>query len=104
MTSAFSEQDVHVALQRLLEVTAASYEERAQLQHALTSRIAIEQAKGILSERLRVSIDDAFTVLRSAARSSGTKIHVLAARVVEEPESPVEIVTAAARASQRTQP
>ncbi len=62
----------------------------AQLKHALTSRIIIEQAKGVLAERLATTIDDAFQLLRGSARTR-TKIHDLAARVVNEPETPAEI-------------
>jgi transcriptional regulator with GAF, ATPase, and Fis domain len=49
-----------------------------QLQAALTSRIVIEQAKGVLAERLQISTDDAFTVLRTAARSRNRLLSELA--------------------------
>jgi transcriptional regulator with GAF, ATPase, and Fis domain len=52
-----------------------------QLQAALTSRIVIEQAKGVLAERLQISIDDAFGVLRAAARSRSRLLSELAAEV-----------------------
>ncbi len=53
----------------------------AQLQAALTSRIIIEQAKGVLAERLQMSTDDAFGVLRSAARSRNRLLSEVAREV-----------------------
>jgi hypothetical protein len=58
-------------------------EERVrQLQTALTSRIVIEQAKGILAERHGMTPEDAFQALRRYARSSGQRLHRVAAAVV----------------------
>ncbi len=39
-----------------------------QLNHALNSRVVIEQAKGVLAERESVSMEEAFAVLRHHAR------------------------------------
>ena len=52
-----------------------------QLQVALNSRIVIEQAKGVLAERLQVSIDDAFMTLRSYARLNNRKLAEVAQAV-----------------------
>jgi AmiR/NasT family two-component response regulator len=79
------------AVERLLAVTEASYERRAQLQTALDSRVAIEQAKGILAERHSLELEEAFEVLRRAARSNRMKIHELASRVRPGCETPAEI-------------
>lgn len=74
------------------------WRERAeQLEHALASRVAIEQAKGVLSERLGIGVDAAFAVLRYAARGSRRRIHDLAAEVVAEDQTPPEVVRALAR-------
>jgi transcriptional regulator with GAF, ATPase, and Fis domain len=62
-----------------------------QLQHALNSRVAIEQAKGVLAERRRVSMDVAFDRLRRHARSHNLKLTDVALAVVRgdlDPESP----------------
>jgi len=45
-----------------------------QLQNALDSRVIIEQAKGVLAERLQVAIDDAFLALRRYARNNNVKL------------------------------
>jgi GAF domain-containing protein len=53
-----------------------------QLQHALNSRVTIEQAKGVLAERRVISMDDAFDTLRQYARSRNLKLTDVAYDVV----------------------
>lgn len=55
----------------------------AQLQSALDSRVVIEQAKGILAERMCGTVDEAFTVLRDFSRRTGTKMRHVAQDVVK---------------------
>ena len=66
--------------------------QNAQLQVALQSRIAIEQAKGVLSERLRVDVATAFEIIRGAARSSRRRLHDVAAEVVTTADTPPAVL------------
>jgi transcriptional regulator with GAF, ATPase, and Fis domain len=54
-----------------------------QLQTALNSRVLIEQAKGVLAERLGLSVDDAFEILRRYARRNNLKILAAASGVID---------------------
>ena len=80
-----------VAMERLLAVTEASYERRAQLQHALESRIAIEQAKGVIAERYGMDVEEAFDAIRRAARSNRMKLHDLVAQIRPGADTPPEL-------------
>jgi GAF domain-containing protein len=60
----------------------------AQLQQALDSRVVVEQAKGILIERHRLSTAEAFRRLREQARSTRTSLHAVAREVVEGTTEP----------------
>lgn len=55
-----------------------------QLQHALISRIAIEQAKGVLVGRDGMTLEQAFRTLRSHARSRRQSLRQLASEVVHQ--------------------
>ncbi|HEY1698557.1 MAG TPA: GAF and ANTAR domain-containing protein [Trebonia sp.] len=53
-----------------------------QLQVALNSRVIIEQAKGVLSERLRLTPDEAFVILRRYSRDHNRALTDLAGDVI----------------------
>ena len=53
-----------------------------QLREALDSRIVIEQAKGVLAAERRISVDEAFEVLRRHARSHAVSLRSVAEAVV----------------------
>ena len=79
------------AVRRLVELTAILARRCAQLQEALDSRVVIEQAKGVLGERFGLEPDQAFQVLRRAARSNRIPLRDLAARVVSTRKTPWEV-------------
>lgn len=54
-----------------------------QLQTALTSRVVIEQAKGVLAERGQLSMNDAFDRLRRFARDRNLRLAEVAREIVE---------------------
>jgi GAF domain-containing protein len=53
-----------------------------QLQGALNSRVVIEQAKGVIAQARRVSVDEAFTLIRGYARSNNRRLGEVAQAVV----------------------
>ena len=55
-----------------------------QLQGALNSRIVIEQAKGALARIEGVSVDEAFEILRSRARSKRQRLVDVATEVLDQ--------------------
>jgi AmiR/NasT family two-component response regulator len=87
-------EEASVAVARLLAVTHATYERRAQLEYALKSRVAIEQAKGIVAERYGLEPEEAFQLIRRAARASRMKLHDLVATIKPGLPSPPELLTA----------
>ena|SRR3982751_974279 len=86
-----SADEAATAVGRLLSVTEAAYERRAQLEQALQSRVAIEQAKGVLAERYGLEFDVAFDVIRRTARSNRMKLHDLVRKIRPGEPTPEEL-------------
>jgi len=57
---------------------------REQLTNALTSRVLIEQAKGVLAHSRGVSMEEAFTLLRTYARTNQLLLSRVAQGLVEQ--------------------
>lgn len=90
-TREWSAGEIRVA--RVLCDMAASYVANAsaldqaertaeQLQEALESRIIIEQAKGVLAAEQRITVEEAFLVLRRHSRTHGVSLRAVAHAVV----------------------
>ena len=65
-----------------------------QLQSALTSRIVVEQAKGVIAERGSIEMDAAFAHLRNWSRSHRRKLAEVADDVVQRRLAPAELLVA----------
>jgi hypothetical protein len=79
------------SVESLLRQIADLRRENDQLRTALTSRIVIEQAKGILAERHLLLPDQAFEAMRGAARHERRRLHDLAREVIAETHTPPEV-------------
>ena len=54
----------------------------SQLQTALESRVVLEQAKGILAERMKIDFPSAFQEIRNHARQEQRPVHHVAADII----------------------
>jgi len=75
----------NIATGYLVHASAAQQHQRTaeQLQQALSTRVIIEQAKGVLATQLQIDVDEAFRLLRTHAREHGNRIHDVARAVVD---------------------
>lgn len=62
---------------------AASEQLAIQLQTALSSRVQLEQAKGVLAQRAGLRMDEAFQVMRAYARSHNRRLSDVAAHIID---------------------
>jgi hypothetical protein len=72
-----------------------------QLQTALHSRVIIEHAKGVLTQRGNLSMDNAFDRLRSYARNHNLRLSEVAHQVVETDIADDVVATQVARTQRR---
>jgi GAF domain-containing protein len=74
-----------IATGYLAHASAARQQQRTaeQLQQALNTRLIIEQAKGVLANQRKTSVDDAFNRLRKYARENHVRIHDVSQAVVK---------------------
>ena len=70
-----------------------------QLDHALTSRVVIEQAKGVLAERAGLPMESAFATLRQHARDHNLRLADVARSVIDKTLAPGSVVAPRRRPS-----
>jgi hypothetical protein len=64
----------------------------AQLEHALTARVRVEQAIGVLAERHRLRPRQAFDLLRNVARAGGRRVIEISEAVVDSASNPLLVL------------
>ncbi|WP_067479195.1 GAF and ANTAR domain-containing protein [Actinomadura hibisca] len=74
-----------------------------QLQGALNSRVLIEQAKGVLAAHHRLTVADAFVLLRAFARSRNRNLTEVATAVIDRAPDIAELLSPGASPGQTTQ-
>jgi hypothetical protein len=74
-----------------------------QLQHALHSRVVLEQAKGIIAQRFELGMEEAFAMMREHARRNRQRLSDVAAALVAR-TLPVDRLPHGDRAPGRRQP
>ena len=82
---------ISAEMDRLVVYADAQERKVSQLQAALDSRVIIEQAIGILAERFDLPFEDAFEVLRAAARNSRREVRAVAEELRVSRETPLAI-------------
>lgn len=64
----------------------------SQLQSALDSRVVIEQAKGVISHRAGLPIDESFAPLRAYARRNSRSLREVASQIVRRDLDPATLI------------
>ena len=93
----------HVASVALVQEKAAADKDLivSQLNTALTSRVVLEQAKGVLAQRGDLDMEEAFAALRGFARDHNERLTDVAAAIVARTLPPSTILEHAAERSQK---
>jgi len=87
----------HIACVAILQEHAPSASAVVpRLRNALDAQLVVEQAKGFVRERLDVSVEDAFVLLRRYARSNDEHLTDVSRRLIAQPESRPEMLAALA--------
>lgn len=80
----FTAAEADMLIDRIQERAIAASELLAtQLQTALTSRVRLEQAKGVLAQLTGLPMDQAFQLMRDYARGRGRRLSDVAAQIIE---------------------